>query len=77
MVPVEPDEDCYAKFCETDLGKPICARKQIRVLNIDEPESLGPYAARYFASKMWYGEQWFMQTGEYTRNLFSFHVQTV
>lgn len=61
MVPVEPDDDCYAKFCETALGKPICKRDQIRVINIDEPESLGPYAARYFASKLWYGEQWFMQ----------------
>jgi [Skp1-protein]-hydroxyproline N-acetylglucosaminyltransferase len=61
MVQVPPDDDCEAKFCETDLGKPICANKQIRVLNIDEPESLGPYAARYFSSKLWYGEQWFMQ----------------
>jgi len=62
MVLVPPDDDCYQQFCDTDLGKPICDRGQIRVLNIDEPESLGPYAARYFASKMWYGEQWFMQT---------------
>lgn len=52
MEPVPPDDDCYEKFCETDLGKPICAKKQIRVLNIDEPESLGPYAARFFASKL-------------------------
>jgi [Skp1-protein]-hydroxyproline N-acetylglucosaminyltransferase len=62
MVPVPPDDDCFQLFCDTDLGKPICAREQVRVLNIDEPESLGPYAARYFASKLWYGEQWFMQT---------------
>jgi Glycosyltransferase (GlcNAc) len=55
MVEVPPDDDCYQLFCDTDLGKPICAREQIRVLNIDEPESLGPYAARYFASKLWYG----------------------
>lgn len=63
MVAVPPDDDCYQLFCETDIGKSgICERGQIRVLNIDEPESLGPYAARYFASKLWYGEQWFMQT---------------
>ena len=61
MVPVPPDDDCYQLFCDTDLGKPICARQQIRVLNIDEPESLGPYAARYFTSKLWDGEPWFMQ----------------
>jgi [Skp1-protein]-hydroxyproline N-acetylglucosaminyltransferase len=62
MVDVPPDDDCYKKFCATDFGKPICNKKQVRILNIDEPESLGPYAARYFASKLWYGEQWFMQT---------------
>ena len=59
--PVEPDQDCYKAFCEGE-GKKYCERGQVRVLDIDEPESLGPYAARYFASKMWYGEQWFMQT---------------
>lgn len=61
MVEVPPDEDCAKRFCETELGQPICAKNQVRVLNIDEPESLGPYAARYFTSKLWYGEQWYMQ----------------
>lgn len=56
---VEPDVDCYKAFCEGPNAK-YC--DQVRVLDIDEPESLGPYAARYFASKLWYGEQWFMQT---------------
>jgi Glycosyltransferase (GlcNAc) len=60
--PVEPDQDCYQAFCETPQGQEICARNQVRKSDIDEPESLGPYAARYFASKLWYGEQWFMQT---------------
>ena len=55
MVEVEPDADCKEQFCRTEIGKEVCARNQVRVLNIDEPESLGPYAARYFASKMWYG----------------------
>jgi [Skp1-protein]-hydroxyproline N-acetylglucosaminyltransferase len=59
--PVPPDDDCYKTFCEGE-GKKYCDRGQVRVLNIDEPESLGPYAARYFASKLWSGEQWFMQT---------------
>ena len=58
---VPPDENCYELFCQGE-GKQYCAKGQVRVLDIDEPESLGPYAARYFASKMWYGEQWFMQT---------------
>lgn len=59
--PVEPDQDVYEAFCGGE-GKVYCERGQVRVLNIDEPESLGPYAARYFASKLWFGEQWFMQT---------------
>lgn len=58
--PVGPDVDCYKSFCEGE-GKERCDNGQVRVLNIEESESLGPYAARYFASKMWFGEQWYMQ----------------
>jgi hypothetical protein len=28
---------------------------------LKDTESLGPYGARYFGSKLWYGESWFMQ----------------
>lgn len=59
---VPPDQDCYKAFCDTEDGKKHCEAGRVRLLDIDEPESLGPYAARYFASKLWYGEQWFMQT---------------
>ena len=59
---VEPDEDCYKAFCALPEGKQLCEKGHVRLLDINEPESLGPYAARYFASKIWYGEQWFMQT---------------
>jgi hypothetical protein len=59
---VEPDQDCYKAFCELPEGKELCEKGHLRLLDIDEPESLGPYAARFFASKMWYGENWFMQT---------------
>ena len=62
MEDVPPDEDCRKSFCESDSGKDLCAKGHVRLLDIDEPESLGPYAARYFASKLWYGENWFMQT---------------
>lgn len=55
---VEPDADCYKAFCEGEHGQ-YCG--QITVLDVDEPESLGPYAARYFASKLWNGQTWFMQ----------------
>jgi [Skp1-protein]-hydroxyproline N-acetylglucosaminyltransferase len=59
--PVEPDEDCYQLFCESQVGKPHCEAHRVRVLKVDESESLGPYTARYFASKLWNGESWFMQ----------------
>jgi hypothetical protein len=62
MEHVEPDQDCYQAFCDSPNGKKYCDAGQVRNIMVDEPESLGPYAARYFASKMWYGEQWFMQT---------------
>lgn len=52
--------DCYKSFCDGE-GKERCDNGQVRVLNIDESESLGPYAARFFGSKLWFGEQWYMQ----------------
>lgn len=57
---VGPDLDCYKSFCDGE-GKERCDNGQVRVLNIDESESLGPYAARFFGSKLWFGEQWYMQ----------------
>lgn len=33
----------------------------MRLLSVREQESLGPCVARYFASKLWAGEQYFMQ----------------
>ncbi|EED91807.1 predicted protein, partial [Thalassiosira pseudonana CCMP1335] len=49
--------------CEenSNEGKKYCNNGQIRLLKMKETESLGPYMARYFASKMWMGEQWYMQ----------------
>jgi hypothetical protein len=57
MEDVPPDIDCYHEFCTAHPE--YCP--QIRVLHVNETESLGPYAARYFASKLWYGEPWYMQ----------------
>lgn len=39
-----------------------CENGQIRVLYIHETESLGPAMARYYASKLWGGETFFVQT---------------
>jgi len=55
--PIEPDDDCYAIFCKDHAD--LC--DNVRVLYVNETESLGPYTARYFASRLWYGETWFVQ----------------
>ena len=46
-VDVEPDEDCHARFCESDAGREHCEAGRVRALHVDEDESLGAYAARY------------------------------
>jgi len=61
MVDVKPDADCYLLFCSSQVGKKYCNEGHIRLLRMKESESLGPYLARYFASKLWNGEQWYMQ----------------
>ncbi|KAL9190203.1 LOW QUALITY PROTEIN: hypothetical protein ACHAXT_007414 [Thalassiosira profunda] len=58
---VQPDPDCYQLFCSSEAGKMHCDAGQVRLLRMKESESLGPYMARYFASKLWMGEEWYMQ----------------
>ena len=45
-------------FCDGPMGQ-YC--DHLRVLRINESESLGPAMARYFASKLWHGEAFYMQ----------------
>ena len=61
MDDVGPDPDCYPIFRDSKEGKQLCDNGHVRLLRMKETESLGPYMARYFASKLWMGEQWFMQ----------------
>jgi len=61
MEDTEPDEDCHRVYCESPEGKIHCDAGRVRALHVNETESLGPYAARYFGSKLWFGEEWFMQ----------------
>eukprot|EP00640_Fibrocapsa_japonica_P001155 CAMPEP_0113941122 /NCGR_PEP_ID=MMETSP1339-20121228/7110_1 /TAXON_ID=94617 /ORGANISM="Fibrocapsa japonica" /LENGTH=421 /DNA_ID=CAMNT_0000945183 /DNA_START=376 /DNA_END=1641 /DNA_ORIENTATION=- /assembly_acc=CAM_ASM_000762 len=56
-----PDVSCYKEFCASDQGREVCARGQVRLLAINETESLGPASARHFASKLWMGETYFFQ----------------
>jgi [Skp1-protein]-hydroxyproline N-acetylglucosaminyltransferase len=59
--PIEPDPDCYDLFCATTLGQIHCDEGRVRMLKIRETESVGPFMARYYASKLWGGESWMLQ----------------
>lgn len=56
-----PDRNGIEEFCTSDRHKKYCDNGQIRVLYLHENESLGPAMARYYASKLWGGESYFMQ----------------
>lgn len=56
-----PDPDCAALFCESRLGRPHCEAGRLRVLKLAEAESLGPFFSRFLASKLWRGENYYMQ----------------
>ena len=56
-----PDRNGIAEFCGSAEHKQYCDRGQIRVFYLHENESLGPAMARYYASKLWGGETYFMQ----------------
>ena len=73
--PVGPDPDCHLVFCKSEIGKPHC--DHIRALHMDESESLGPYMARYFASKLWNGESWFLQIDSHTTFAKHWDVQSI
>ena len=56
-IEIPPDDDCHQVFCDSHPER--CS--QIRVMKLQEVESLGPYGARFISSKLYDGEQWFMQ----------------
>jgi [Skp1-protein]-hydroxyproline N-acetylglucosaminyltransferase len=56
-----PDNNGVEEFCNSSKHSQYCTNGQIRVLYIHEDESLGPAMARYYASKLYGGETYFMQ----------------
>mmetsp|Transcript_2576 Transcript_2576/g.5401 ORF Transcript_2576/g.5401 Transcript_2576/m.5401 type:complete len:587 (+) Transcript_2576:56-1816(+) len=57
-----PDINGIENFCSDEKYRKYCESGQIRVLYVHETEALGPAVARYFASKLWGGETFFVQT---------------
>mmetsp|Transcript_7980 Transcript_7980/g.11943 ORF Transcript_7980/g.11943 Transcript_7980/m.11943 type:complete len:565 (-) Transcript_7980:185-1879(-) len=62
-----PDANGIEQFCTDPLYKPYCEAGQIRVLYVNETESLGPAVARYYASKLWGGENFYFQSDAHLR----------
>lgn len=58
-----PDPNCYDLFCQSPEGiqSNACHTGQVRLFNVNESESLGPYMARYLGAKFYRGEQYYLQ----------------
>jgi len=62
-----PDRNGIEDFCDDPNFKKYCNSGQVRVMYVHEPESIGPAMARYFASKLWGGETYFVQLDAHLR----------
>lgn len=56
-----PDRNGVEEFCVSENHRRYCDSGQVRALYLHEDESLGPAMARYYASKLWGGESYFVQ----------------
>jgi len=63
------DPECVKDFCSSAFGEAYCGGGgtdgrgggQVRLIELSEREAMGPMMARYLASKLWRGENFFMQ----------------
>lgn len=57
------DVNCHTEFCASPEGirSNACHTGQIRLFNVNESESLGPYMARFISGKLYQGEQYYLQ----------------
>lgn len=56
-----PDKDCVQEFCSSKLGAHHCREQRVRILRLDESEAYGPMFARYLLTKMYRGEEFYIQ----------------
>jgi len=59
--PKPPDENGIEEFCKHPKYKKYCDSGQVRAIYIHDTDALGPQTARFYASKLWGGETYFMQ----------------
>ena len=62
-----PDKNGVEEFCSDPDFRGYCEAGQVRVLYVNETESLGPAVARYYASKLWGGENYYFQADAHLR----------
>ena len=57
------DMNCFFEFCKSPEGvrSNACNDGRVRLFNVNESESLGPYMARYLGAKFYRGEQYYLQ----------------
>eukprot|EP00586_Coscinodiscus_wailesii_P009993 CAMPEP_0172515650 /NCGR_PEP_ID=MMETSP1066-20121228/269627_1 /TAXON_ID=671091 /ORGANISM="Coscinodiscus wailesii, Strain CCMP2513" /LENGTH=570 /DNA_ID=CAMNT_0013296781 /DNA_START=45 /DNA_END=1757 /DNA_ORIENTATION=- len=75
-----PDKNGIEEFCTDGEFKKYCDAGHIRALYVNETESLGPAVARYFASKLWGGETYFMQADahlQFAPNWDNYYIEDV
>uniref|UniRef100_A0A7S3UTW3 Uncharacterized protein n=1 Tax=Heterosigma akashiwo TaxID=2829 RepID=A0A7S3UTW3_HETAK len=56
-----PDIDCAEAFCKSGTNAALQHCSQIDVIRVNYLLATGPCPARYFASKMWSGQTYYMQ----------------
>ena len=67
------DVNGIEEFCKDPEYAKYCKSGHIRVLYLHDTDALGPAVARYYASKLWAGETYFLQMdshlGEFLRSM--------
>jgi hypothetical protein len=73
------DRDCYKEFCSSEEGirSNACNTDQIRLFNINESESLGPYMARYIGAKFYRGEHYYLQIDSHSEFVEDWDVKLI
>ena len=62
-----PDANHIETFCANSTFAKYCDAGQIRVLYLHEVDALGPAVARYYSSRLWGGETYYMQVDSHLR----------
>ena len=76
---MKTDDNCYELFCASPEGKAsnACHTGQVRLFNVNESESLGPYMARYLGAKFYRGEQYYLQIDSHSEFVHSWDAKLI